>query len=270
MESAQEILEWYAEAGVDVLLEDTPINRFEEIPPPPQQKSTENSLAAKRLNDRAPVTPAKPVQTDAAVPDANAIADAQGIAASCSSLEALREALLGFEGCNLKRTAKNMVFADGNPEAEIMFVGEAPGRDEDIQGLPFVGGAGQLLDRMLAAIELDRKTAYISNVIPWRPPGNRTPTPQETEICRPFIEKHIELVSPKLVVMLGGSSAKTLLRTNDGIMRLRGSWKNLQINGKDYRAMPTLHPAYLLRQPAQKRLAWQDLLQVVEALQEIG
>lgn len=270
MESVQEILEWYAEAGVDVLLEDAPVNRFEEISPPVRQKAAENSLAAKRLNDRAPVAPARPVQSEAAIPDANAISDAQTIAASCSSLEALREALLAFEGCNLKRTAKNMVFADGNPEAEIMFIGEAPGRDEDIQGLPFVGRAGQLLDKMLAAIKLDRNSAYISNVIPWRPPGNRTPTPQETEICRPFIEKHIELINPKLVVMLGGSSAKTLLKTSDGIMRLRGSWKNLQIGSRDYRAMPTLHPAYLLRQPAQKRLAWQDLLQVVDALQKGG
>ncbi|MDJ0614055.1 MAG: uracil-DNA glycosylase [Rhizobiaceae bacterium] len=266
MENTQEILEWYVEAGVDVLLEDVPVNRFEELPPAPAKKNQGETLAAKRLNERAPPAPPRIVQTEAAVPDANAIENAKQIAHSANTLEELKLALASFEGCNLKRTAKNLVFADGNPNADIMFIGEAPGRDEDIQGLPFVGRAGQLLDKMLAAINLDRGSTYISNVIPWRPPGNRTPTPQETEICRPFIEKHIELVSPKLVVLLGGSSAKTLLKTSDGIMRLRGKWKEVDVDGSAVKAMPTLHPAYLLRQPAQKRLAWQDLLQVQKAL----
>ncbi len=268
MENVQEILEWYAEAGVDVLLEDAPINRFDEVPPPPKQKPVSESLAAKRLNDRAPAAPPKQIQQEAAIPDANAIESAKEAAGAANSLEDLKAAMMAFDGCNLKRTAKNLVFADGNPEADIMFIGEAPGRDEDIQGLPFVGRAGQLLDKMLAAIGLDRNSAYISNVIPWRPPGNRTPTPQETEICRPFIERHIELTSPKLIVMLGGSSAKTLLKTSDGIMRLRGNWKEVSVNGVSVKAMPTLHPAYLLRQPAQKRLAWHDLLQIQKVLQD--
>jgi len=268
MESAQEILEWYADAGIDVILEDAPINRFNEAPPPPKQIPTGQSLAAKRLNERAPATTPKKAQSEVAIPDANAIENARDVASAVQSLEELKQAMNSFDGCNLKRTAKNMVFADGNPDADIMFVGEAPGRDEDLQGLPFVGRAGQLLDKMLAAMNLDRKTAYISNVIPWRPPGNRTPTPQETEICRPFIERHIELASPKLVVLLGGSSAKTLLKTSDGIMRLRGNWNELNINGKIFRTMPTLHPAYLLRQPAQKRLVWRDLVQVMRVSQE--
>lgn len=266
MESSLEILEWYCDAGVDVLLEDAPINRFEEIPPPPVQKPKGESLAAKRLAENAPTSPPRTTISEVAVPDGKAIENAKAAANQCNSLEDLKQAMAGFEGCNLKRTAKTLVFADGNPEADIMFIGEAPGRDEDLQGLPFVGKAGQLLDKMLAAIALDRSKAYISNVIPWRPPGNRTPTPQETEICRPFIERHIELVEPKLIVMLGGSSAKTLLKTTDGIMRLRGKWSEVSTDKTSVKSMPTLHPAYLLRQPAQKRLAWQDLLAVKQAL----
>ena len=151
-----------------------------------------------------------------------------------------------------------------------MVVGEAPGRDEDIEGRPFVGRSGQLLDRMLAAIGLDRTSAYIANVIPWRPPGNRTPTPHETEICRPFIERQIELVAPKLLVTLGGASAKVLLNTPDGIMRLRGNWRAYAMrSGETIPVMPTLHPAYLLRNPAHKRLAWRDFLEVKAKLREL-
>jgi len=158
----------------------------------------------------------------AVMPDEAAIKSARELAAGATNLEDLKLAIESFEGCNLRRTAKNTVFSDGNPDTQIMFVGEAPGREEDLQGLPFIGRSGQLLDLMLAAIGLDRTTVYISNVIPWRPPGNRAPTPAETEVCLPFIERHIELVAPKVLVMLGGSSAKTLLRTSEGILRLRG------------------------------------------------
>ncbi len=172
-----------------------------------------------------------------------------------------------FEGCNLKFTAKQLVFADGNPEADLMLVGEAPGRDEDIEGLPFVGRSGQLLDRILAAIGRDRKSAYIANVIPWRPPGNRTPTPHETEICRPFIERQIELANPKVLVTLGGPSAKTLLHATDGILRLRGNWKvHRTPSGAEIPTMPTLHPAYLFRNPAHKKLAWRDFLEIKKRL----
>ena len=179
------------------------------------------------------------------------------------TLDELRDILAGFDGCNLKFTAKNLVFADGDPRCGLMLVGEAPGRDEDMEGVPFVGRSGRLLDRMLAAIDIERSSAYIANVIPWRPPGNRTPTPLETEICRPFIERQIELANPKVLVALGAPSAKVLTSTTEGIMRLRGNWKvHATRSGADIPTMPTLHPAYLLRNPAHKRLAWRDFLEI--------
>ena len=193
------------------------------------------------------------------------------MARKAATLEELREILAGFDGCNLKFTAKNLVFADGSPQPAVMFVGEAPGRDEDLEGVPFVGRSGQLLDRMLAAIGLDRQSAYIANVIPWRPPGNRTPTPLETEICRPFIERQIELANPKVLVNLGGPSAKTLLHASEGILRLRGNWRvHTTASGTAIPAMPTLHPAYLLRNPAHKKLAWRDFLEVKAKLRSLA
>jgi len=264
MDNVQEILEWYVEAGVDILLEDTAINRFEEtktLADQPKRKTpTPDEILARREQAKPRPTPNTP--QPATMPDGQAVETARELASKCDTLEALKDAMASFDGCNLRRTAKSMVFADGNPEARIMFIGEAPGRDEDIQGIPFVGRAGQMLDKMLTAIDITRESAYISNVIPWRPPGNRTPTPQETEICRPFIERHIELAKPELIVMLGGSSAKTLMKTTDGIMKLRGKWTELSTDKSKTPALPTLHPAYLLRQPAHKRLAWQDFLQV--------
>ena len=191
---------------------------------------------------------------------------AREAASQARTLDELRAILSGFEGCNLRFTATNLVFADGNPQARVMFVGEAPGFEEDIQGLPFVGRSGQLLDRMLKAIGLDRTSAYIANVIPWRPPGNRTPTPQETEICRPFIERQIALADPDVLVPLGGASAKQLLGVTDGILRLRGQWRDYETGLRRIRAIATLHPAYLLRQPLQKKLAWRDLLAIKAAL----
>ncbi|PKQ05467.1 MAG: uracil-DNA glycosylase, partial [Alphaproteobacteria bacterium HGW-Alphaproteobacteria-12] len=220
--------------------------------------------------DAAP--PAAPVRVaaPAAIPleDAQAAENARSLAARCQTLEELREALTHFEGCPLRYTAKNLVFADGNPAARLMLVGEAPGRDEDLQGLPFVGRAGQLLDKMLAAIGLDRTSAYIVNTLPWRPPGNRTPTPAEHAVCMPFVERHIELVAPEVLVLVGGVSAKQLLRTDTGIMRLRGKWSTVRIADRDVPALPTLHPAYLLRQPAQKRLVWRDLMSLRARLGE--
>ncbi len=190
------------------------------------------------------------------------------LAAACSTLEELRDAIAGFDGCNLKATARSTVFADGNPQARLMIVGEAPGRDEDEQGLPFVGKSGQLLDRMLAAIGLDRTGVYIANVIPWRPPGNRTPTPAEVSICKPFIDRQIELAAPDLLMLVGGSAAKAMLNTSKGIMSLRGGWTACAIGNRSIPVMPTLHPAYLLRQPAHKRLAWSDLLAIKARLAE--
>lgn len=186
---------------------------------------------------------------------------------SAASIEELRAELEAFEGCALKHTAMNLVFADGNPAAKIMLIGEAPGADEDRQGRPFVGVSGQLLDRMLASIGLDRTNTYISNVLFWRPPGNRSPTDGEIAACLPFIEKHIALAKPEILILLGGVPTKTLLRTKDGIMKLRGRWTDYTPpGGTPIRCLPTLHPAYLLRQPAAKRQAWHDLLLVKQEM----
>ncbi|CDX18886.1 Phage SPO1 DNA polymerase-related protein [Mesorhizobium sp. ORS 3324] len=294
-----ELLAFYASAGVDEALEEEPINRFAKAPPkqterapappapmresrseerpapepgPEPGKAAERSTVSFSLDASGiPDAPARPMHATAAVPDEGQVLLARQLAASASTLEELRQHMAAFDGCNLKFTAKNLVFADGNPTAELMLVGEAPGRDEDLEGLPFVGRSGRLLDRMLAAIGRDRNSAYIANVIPWRPPGNRTPTPHETEICRPFIERQIELVNPKVLVSLGGPSAKTLLNTTEGILRLRGNWRaHTTASGVTIPAMPTLHPAYLLRTPAHKKLAWRDFLEVKAKLRALG
>jgi DNA polymerase len=197
----------------------------------------------------------------AAVAPEDAARMAREQAASASSLEELEALMSAFDGCSLKFSARNLVFSDGHPGGRVMMVGEAPGADEDRIGKPFVGRSGQLLDRMLAAIGLDRSQVYIANVVPWRPPGNRTPTPQEISICRPFISRQIELAAPDFLVCLGGPAMQTLLNTKDGILRSRGRWATYRTDGgRDIRVLPTLHPAYLLRQPLQKRLAWRDLL----------
>jgi uracil-DNA glycosylase family 4 len=204
----------------------------------------------------APLTTLKPL--------INHIQDAQSLATQATTLEELRLAMDSFEGCPLKKTAMHTVFADGNPKAEIMLVGEAPGADEDRQGLPFVGLSGQLLDRMFAAIGYDRTTLYISNIIPWRPPGNRPPTLEETTICLPFIERHIALANPKVLIFVGGVAAKTLLKSTEGITRLRGKWLSYTNSYLDHSisGYAIFHPAYLLRSPAQKKYAWLDLLKL--------
>lgn len=292
-----ELLAFYASTGVDEALEDAPINRFAEAKPrqaervpapaapvresrlqerqspgPDANRTPERQASSPGLDASCiPDAPARPMAATAAVPDEGQVLLARQLAASASSLDELRQHMATFDGCNLKFTAKNLVFADGNPNAALMLVGEAPGRDEDLEGLPFVGRSGRLLDRMLAAIGLDRTSAYIANVIPWRPPGNRTPTPHETEICRPFIERQIELVNPNVLVNLGGPSAKTLLNTTEGILRLRGNWRvHTTASGTAIPAMPTLHPAYLLRTPAHKKLAWRDFLEVKAKLRGLA
>lgn len=263
-----ELLRFYADAGVDEALLDIAADRFKEsaalMKPIRQQGLTNQNQTVEAAQNTTLPHPA------IAVPDEAQAQRARELAKEANTLEELREIVAGFNGCNLKLTAKQTVFADGNPQANLMIVGEAPGRDEDIEGLPFVGRSGQLLDRMLSAIGIERKTgAYIANVVPWRPPGNRTPTPIETEICRPFIERQIELVNPKVLMTLGGPSAKVLLHTNEGVLRLRGNWKvHRTAGGIDIPTMPTLHPAYLLRNPAHKRLAWRDLLEISAKLSE--
>jgi DNA polymerase len=260
--TVQQLLAFYLEAGVDCALTDEPVNRLSD--PDIVPATTETALP-------------KPVRTAAAIPAPRgeaaaapeaAISSAREAARTAPTLEALRELLEKFDGCALKSTATRLVFADGNPQARIMFVGEAPGREEDIEGLPFVGRSGKLLDRMMAAIGLDRTSVYVANVIPWRPPGNRTPTPQETQICLPFIQRQIELVNPDVLVTLGNPSTQTLLSTREGIMKTRGRWFDYDTGTRVIRALATFHPAYLLRSPSYKRMAWQDLRAIAKALEQ--
>jgi uracil-DNA glycosylase family 4 len=274
-QAARELLAFYREAGVDALLEETPIDRFagdagaaaRAAPAEVVRPRGEGSIGAAGRSvpagglgpkDRARV--ASPPSLDAAV------MSAREAAKSAASLGALRAMLERFEGCALRTTATQLVFADGNPQARVMFVGEAPGRDEDIEGLPFVGRSGKLLDRMMAAIGLDRTSAYIANIVPWRPPGNRTPTPQESAICLPFTLRQIELADPDILVCLGNPSTQTLLNSKDGILKTRGRWFPFHTGTREIRAIATLHPAYLLRQPLQKRFAWRDFLAIKKAL----
>jgi DNA polymerase len=191
---------------------------------------------------------------------------ARTAARQAGSLEELRATLAGFDGCGLKATAKNLCFYRGAAHARLMLIGEAPGRDEDLQGKPFVGRAGQLLDKMLAAIGLTEMQVHITNIVYWRPPGNRTPTPQESQVCRPFMERQVELVAPDFLLLLGGAAAKEILGVTDGIMRIRGKWRDVTLGERKVRALATLHPAYLLRTPTAKRQAWRDLLAVKAAL----
>lgn len=272
----RELLVFYLEAGVDCALGDEPIDRLSapELATP-DPASSDRPIAAK--TGIAPVAAARQParQTATAAPRAGiapppdiAIESAREAASTAPSLEALRTLLESFEGCALKFTASRLVFADGNPQARLMFVGEAPGRDEDIEGLPFVGRSGQLLNRMMGAIGLKRSDVYIANVIPWRPPGNRTPTPQETQICLPFIRRQIELVNPDVLVTLGNPSTQTLLQTREGIMKTRGRWFDYDTGTRTIRAMATFHPAYLLRSPSYKRMAWLDLRAIAKALED--
>tara|TARA_Y100001970_G_scaffold39709_1_gene48918 strand:- start:3077 stop:3829 length:753 start_codon:yes stop_codon:yes gene_type:complete len=176
-----------------------------------------------------------------------------------SSLEQLKSYMSNFKGCELYKSSTNMVFSDGNPKSKIMLIGEAPGHDEDIQGKPFVGRSGKLLDKMLEAIELNREKVYIANIIPWRPPSNRRPTDEEIEICLPFIKKHIELIKPKVLMLLGSTATFALLKNTEGITKIRGKWVDLNLNNISVPTLPTFHPAFLLRQPAQKKHVWKDL-----------
>jgi uracil-DNA glycosylase family 4 len=262
--TVQQLLAFYIEAGVDCALTEQPVNRLSDpdiVPAAPRETAPSNPVRT-----TAAVIPA--ARGEAALAPEAAILSAREAARTAPTLEALRALLEKFDGCALKSTATRLVFADGNPQARIMFVGEAPGREEDLEGLPFVGRSGKLLDRMIAAIGLDRSTAYIANVIPWRPPGNRTPTPQETQICLPFIQRQIELVNPDVLVTLGNPSTQTLLSTREGIMKTRGRWFDYDTGTRVIRAIATFHPAYLLRSPSYKRMAWQDLRAIAKALEQ--
>jgi len=270
--AARELLAFYLEAGADACIGEAPVDRFADpapavAPQPIKESSPEPKPRAPSPVVERPSAPPPSPGAPPAVPEA-AVMAAREAAKSAASLDALRAILERFEGCALKATAKQLVFADGNPQARIMFVGEAPGRDEDIAGLPFVGRSGKLLDLMLNAIGLDRTSAYIANIVPWRPPGNRTPTPVETQICLPFLLRQIELCNPDILVCLGNPSTQTLLATADGITKTRGRWFPFRTGKREIRAMPTFHPAFLLRSPLQKRLAWRDFLAIKKALAE--
>lgn len=291
-------LDFHVEAGVDAALDERPHDRFAEAeapqasaqkqsepaprreppptrrePPPMRREAPSDEGSALEFRRELPSRDAparEPPRTygnAAGAKPGEAADDARARAAQMKTLDELEALLRGFEGCGLRFTAKNLVFADGNPQARVMFVGEAPGADEDRIGKPFMGRSGQLLDRMMAAIGLDRTSAYISNVVPWRPPGNRNPTPQEISICRPFVERQIELANPDILVCLGAPATQTLTGTKDGILKARGRFYPYRLgDGREIRALATLHPAYLLRQPVQKRLAWRDFRMLKSAL----
>jgi uracil-DNA glycosylase family 4 len=259
---ARDLLAFYIEAGADALVGEEPVDRMaDEAPPPPPVASRPAPPAQIRNEPSRELFQAKaPASPDTAV------MAAREAAKTAATLDDLRALLDNFEGCSLRNTATQLVFADGNPQGRVMFVGEAPGYEEDISGKPFVGRSGKLLDLMMEAIGLDRTTAYIANVVPWRPPGNRTPTPQETAICLPFIRRQIELANPDILVSLGGPSAQTLLSIKEGITRTRGRWFPYDTGTREIRALATFHPAFLLRSPLQKRLAWRDFLAIKKAL----
>ncbi|MED5360277.1 MAG: uracil-DNA glycosylase [Pseudomonadota bacterium] len=265
--SPLDALRWHIEMGVEELIDDQPIDRYAAAAIPRAAVAVPSPSA--NLQPARPAASASPGQPLAPSEGAR---DAIAIARDANSIKDLRERLETFEGCALKFTATKTVFADGDPASDIMFIGEAPGVDEDRQGLPFVGASGQLLNRMLSALGRERTSIYISNILFWRPPGNRSPTAAETAACLPFVQRHIELARPKILVFLGGSSAKTMLDRTEGIMRLRGKWFDYMSEelGTPIPAMPTFHPAFLLRQSAQKREAWRDFLAIQEKLEEIA
>ena len=262
-QAALAALDWQAEMGVSDWLQDAPVNRYD-LPERLDRPALETPAQARPAQAR----PAPASQAQA--PKADAVAIAQQAANAADSLDALRAAIAAFDHCDLKKGARSTVFADGNPAARVVILGEAPGREEDQEGLPFVGRAGQLLDRMFEAIGLSRQSAdpasalYITNVLPWRPPQNRDPSAEEIAMMRPFVERHIELVNPDIIVAMGNTPCMALLGEK-GILRLRGTWAQA-INRP---VLPMTHPAYLLRTPAAKREAWADLLSLKARLQAV-
>jgi len=281
------LLAWWREMGVDGALDESgtdwlaregavpgqafalqkvePQKAEPPVASPRPAPAAQRSAPAPGRFDAPPAGDTAPRRFPTAPPDAAALSARQA-ARGAATLDALRAVLERFDGCALKATAKSLCFYRGRPDARLMIVGEAPGREEDLAGKPFVGRAGQLLDKMLAAIGLGEDDVHITNVVYWRPPGNRTPTPQEVQVCRPFLERQIELVAPDVIMTLGGPAATALLGIEGGIMRARGRWRELEVAGRKVPAMPTLHPAYLLRTPIGKRLAWRDLLAIQERL----
>jgi uracil-DNA glycosylase len=253
--TAQALLEWQVALGVTDAIGDAPVNRYQ--------------LEARPTPKVPAVVPA--VAPPVIVHQADPVAIATRLAHAAQTLDELRDAMASFDLCELKKGARNLVFADGRADARVMIIGEAPGRDEDVQGLPFVGEAGQLLDRMLAAIGLARdhadvaRAVYITNILPYRPPQNRDPNAEERAMFRPFVQRHIDLVAPDMLVLMGRISTETLLNTKEGITRIRGQWRSYN----SLPCLPMLHPAYLLRNPPAKREAWADLLTLQAKLRTI-
>ena len=265
--SAIELLAWHVASGADEAIADTPVELFAEAAKPDALRP-----AAVREHQPRPAASATPHRQAARTPETGfrsaTARDADQIAAACSAFDELVGAIMDFDGCALKETAAKTCVYDGNPAAPIMFVGEAPGAEEDRRGLPFVGRAGRLLDRMLGAIGLDRTGVLITNVLFWRPPGNRAPTPDEIATCLPFVERMVTLIAPKVLVLVGGISAKAVFGVSDGITRQRGIWRTYHPRGSSLAIPATaiFHPAYLLRKPLQKREAWHDLLEIKRRL----
>ena len=257
------LMEWHTLVGVDETLAAEPVDRFGDAAdtPPALAAAPATPTAAPQPTPAASMSAPAPRPATPPPSSDEAVKTAVELAAAATTLDELRDALDGFDGCALKKTATNLVFTDGNPKADVLFIGEGPGAEEDRQGVPFVGPSGRLLDKMLASIGLAREDVLISNTVFWRPPGNRTPTPQETAACMPFVERLIELTDPKVLVPLGGPAAKSLLGQTQGIGRLRGKWFSFETPRMSHPvpATPMFHPAYLLRTPMQKRAAWNDL-----------
>lgn len=279
---ARDVLDWYRSAGVTAAVSDEPVDWLargdrgpigpQEMlqPPQRQQDASRSERAPAKGNPSKQAAPRSVRPPEADVRQTATRDDIGKKVAAAADLGALRAVLADFDGCPLKRTAKNLCFYRGAERADVMIIGEGPGREEDLSGLPFVGRAGKLLDRMLTAIRRSEQDTHITNVVYWRPPGNRTPTAAEVLACRPFLERQITLVDPKIIVAAGGAAAKSLLDTTTGIMKLRGRWKTINLGGQERPLMATLHPAYLLRTPAAKRMAWRDLLAIEQRLGELG
>lgn len=255
--AAESLLAFWAQAGVDVTVGETPVNRLlQKVKPKPEPQVA------------AVISVAQSATANQAAAQAAAIAQARALAQGADSLESLAEAIAGFEGCGLRyEGARQAVFGRGNPQADVIVIGEGPGSDEDVQGLPFVGRAGRLLDKMLAAANLTDRV-FITNTVYWRPPGSRTPTPAEQAVCRPFVDRAITLVRPKFLLLVGGDSAKSVLGRDEGILALRGRWFEWTSDDESLTApaLPTFHPAFLLKHAAAKKKAWGDLLTLSERL----
>jgi uracil-DNA glycosylase len=271
-EDLASLLRWYVDQGLDETIGEEPVDRFALPPPAPAVAAVVPAARPAVPTPLRPPTPSPQPRAPVPLESPQLVDNARALAGSCKTLAELEAAIRTFEGCALKRTAKNTVFADGTPGAPVMIVGEAPGADEDRLGKPFVGVSGQLMDRMMEAIGLTRAGGfYITNILFWRPPGNRTPTLAEQAMCLAFTRRHIELARPKLLVLAGGTAAKAVLDTAEGIMRLRGKWTCVRLgDGTEIPTMPTFHPAYLLRTPASKRQSWMDLLAIDKRLKELA